>query len=142
MDNNLNRFLEAQKDDYEIALSEIRAGIKSSHWMWYIFPQYKGLGYSSTSKFYEIKDTEEARSFLNHPLLGSRLLQISAELLNLEENNATKIMGRPDDLKLRSCMTLFLEIDNSEDIVFRKVLEKFFEGQTDQRTLKLLRDNP
>lgn len=121
MDNNLNRFLEAQKDDYEIALSEIRAGRKSSHWMWYIFPQFKGLGNSSASMFYGIKDKEEARSFLNHPLLGFRLLQISAELLHLEESNATKIMGRPDDLKLKSCMTLFLEIDNSKDSVFRKV---------------------
>ena len=141
MENNLNRFLEAQRKDYDIALSEIRAGRKRTHWMWYIFPQFRGLGHSETSKYYGIKDIDEVKEFLNHPILGLRLQQISEELMNLEEKDATKIMGHPDDLKLKSCMSLFLEIDDRKESVFRNVIDKFFDGHADQKTLKLLKDS-
>lgn len=127
-----------QAQDYELALSEIKSGRKVNHWMWYIFPQYKGLGFSQTSKFYEIIDLDEAKEFLNHPILGSRLREISTELLNLKENDANKIFGSPDDLKLKSCMTLFNFIDETENTIFKKVLDKFFSGQLDSKTTNLI----
>ena len=139
MEKNLNRFIEAQENDYEIALSEIKSGRKRSHWMWYIFPQFKGLGYSETSKFYAITDSNEARDFLNHPILGARLREITTELSQLEENNAFKVMGSPDDLKLKSSMTLFNAIDETKENVFEKVLEKFFKGTVDTKTINLLK---
>lgn len=139
MEKDLNRFIEAQENDYEIALSEIKSGRKRSHWMWYIFPQFKGLGYSETSKFYAITDSNEARDFLNHPILGARLREITTELLQLEENNAFKVMGSPDDLKLKSSMTLFNAIDETKENVFEKVLEKFFKGTVDTKTINLLK---
>lgn len=135
MDNNLNRFLEAQEKDYDVALSEIKSGRKISHWVWYIFPQFKGLGFSATSNYYAIKDLNEAIQFINHPILGSRLREISNELLLLNENNASKIMGSPDDLKLKSCMTLFNYVDETKDSVFKKVLGKFFNEQLDKKTI-------
>lgn len=140
MEKDLSRFLTAQENTYKQALSEIESGKKISHWMWYIFPQYKGLGSSETSKFYSINDLGEAKNYLNHPILGSRLKQITNELLKLNENNATSVFGRPDDLKLKSSMTLFAEIDTSEDNIFKKVLDKFFNGQYDDRTLKQLQE--
>lgn len=139
MEKDLNRFIEAQENDYEIALSEIKSGRKRSHWMWYIFPQFKGLGYSETSKFYAITDSNEARNFLNHPILGARLREITTELLQLEQNNAFKVMGSPDDLKLKSSMTLFNAIDETKENVFEKVLEKFFKGTVDTKTINLLK---
>lgn len=139
MEKDLNRFIEAQENDYKIALSEIKSGRKRSHWMWYIFPQFKGLGYSETSKFYAITDSNEARDFLNHPILGARLREITTELLQLEENNALKVMGSPDDLKLKSSMTLFNAIDETKENVFEKVLEKFFKGTVDTKTINLLK---
>ena len=141
MENGLNRFIEAQVTDYDIALSEIKAGRKRTHWMWYIFPQFRGLGHSQTSKYYEIQSLDEAMQFLNHPELGLRFMQITTELLNLEEKDATKIMGHPDDLKLKSCMTLFLEIDTNKESIFKKVLDKFFEGKRDQKTINLLKNS-
>ena len=102
--------------------------------MWFVFPQYKGLGNSTTSIYYSIKDINEAKSYLNHPVLGSRLREITIELLHLSENDAYRIFGSPDNLKLKSCMTLFAEIDNSEDNVFLKVLQKYFDGEFDFRT--------
>lgn len=140
MYNDLNRFLKAQENVYEQALYEIKVGRKSSHWMWYIFPQYKGLGFSETSKYYSIQDLNEARNFLNHAILGSRLKQITNELLLLNENNANKIFGNPDDLKLKSCMTLFVSVDTSEENLFNKVLEKFFNGNFDEKTLNLVKE--
>ena len=139
MEKDLNRFIEAQENDYKIALSEIKSGRKRSHWMWYIFPQFKGLGYSDTSKFYAITNSNEARDFLNHPILGARLREITTELLQLEENNALKVMGSPDDLKLKSSMTLFNAIDETKENVFEKVLEKFFKGTVDTKTINLLK---
>lgn len=139
MEKDLNRFIEAQENDYEIALAEIKSGRKSSHWMWYIFPQFKGLGYSETSKFYAITDANEAKDYLNHPVLGARLREITTELLQLEENDAYKVMGTPDDLKLKSSMTLFNAIDETKENVFEKVLEKFFKGNLDNKTINLLK---
>src|SRR5665647_1966372 len=101
-DNNLKRFIDAQDRDYPIALSEIKNGKKRGHWMWYIFPQIQGLGFSETSKFYAIKNTNEAKEFLKHPLLAARLIDICNELVNLPTNDANKIFGNPDDLKLCS----------------------------------------
>lgn len=105
--------------------------------MWYIFPQIQGLGFSETSKYYAIKDQQEAAAFLQHPLLGSRLIQISNELLGHTGNNADKIIGSPDDLKLKSCMTLFSSLQNTNP-VFQLVLDKFFNGLKDLTTLQII----
>ena len=134
---DLSRFLDAQKHSYATALSEIRSGRKRSHWMWYIFPQIAGLGFSSTAQFYAIRDLSEARAYLEEPVLRSRLLEISSALLELPSDDAGQILGWPDDLKLRSCMTLFLHADPSIP-VFQQVLDKFYEGSEDERTVALL----
>ena len=134
---DLQRFLNAQQEDYATALQEIKAGRKRSHWMWYIFPQIKGLGSSSTSVYYGIKDIEEASAYLNHPILGKNLLEISEALLSLEGRDATSIFGYPDDLKLKSSMTLFSCIPDSP-AVFQQVLDKYFDGDADPKTLQLL----
>jgi uncharacterized protein (DUF1810 family) len=136
-DGNLGKFLKAQETDYAIALSEIKDGKKRSHWMWYIFPQIQGLGFSETSKYYAIKDIAEAQSFLNHPVLGDRLVAICQALLNLKENNANKIFGSLDDVKLKSSMTLFAALSET-DPVFQLVLDKFFHGEKDKVTLQLI----
>lgn len=136
-DYNLERFLDAQKNDYAIALSEIKNGRKESHWMWYIFPQVMGLGYTSTSIHYSIKDLDEANAYLNHPVLGKRLIEISNVLLSLETNDARHVFGSPDNMKLKSSMTLFSMVANA-DKVFEKVLDKFFDGKKDEKTLQLL----
>ena len=134
---DLQRFLDAQEQDYEQALSEIRSGRKRSHWIWYIFPQLKALGFSSTAKYYGIADLEEAKAYLAEPTLRARLLEISGALLTLSENDPGRVMGYPDDLKLRSSMTLFAAADPAEP-VFRQVLDKFFNGKPDIKTLDLL----
>lgn len=133
----LDKFVRAQQRDYASALSEIRSGRKRSHWMWYIFPQIQGLGMSSTAQFYGIKDLEQAKDFLAHPTLGQNLIEISSALLALDENNPTAVMGYPDDLKLRSCMTLFELADPSAE-VFGAVLDKFYGGRRDEMTLRIL----
>jgi uncharacterized protein (DUF1810 family) len=136
---DLQRFVEAQKSHYLDALQEVGAGHKRSHWMWYIFPQIKGLGFSETSLFYAISGTLEAAAYLNHPVLGSRLKEISRALLQLKSSDPHEIFGSPDDAKLRSSMTLFTSLENS-DPVFEQVLDKFFKGQKDQKTLRILQD--
>ena len=133
---NLERFIDAQEASYEIALSEIKSGRKKSHWMWYIFPQVQGLGFSETSKFYAIKDIGEAKAFLEHPILSERLVRICNALLHLESDNAHNIFGSPDDLKLRSSMTLFSSLNINP--VFQKLLEKFFNGIKDDKTLQII----
>ena len=135
--NDLKRFLEAQENDYETALAEIERGRKQSHWMWYIFPQIAGLGFSSTSKFYAIKDRGEAENYLAHPLLGKRLIEISNALLKVEGKTANQIFGSPDDMKLKSSMTLFGALENTNP-VFQRVLDKYFDSAKDQRTLELI----
>lgn len=134
----LNRFLDAQQRDYATALAEMKAGRKRSHWIWYIFPQIDGLGYSEMAKRYGIKDLAEATDYLAHPVLGKRLKEITAALLEVDSNDATKVMGSPDDLKLRSCMTLFALVEG-DDSIFENVLEKFFGGHKDPATLQLVR---
>jgi uncharacterized protein (DUF1810 family) len=135
--NDLKRFTEAQERDYATALAEIKRGRKLSHWMWYIFPQIAGLGFSSTSKFYAIKDRSEAESYLAHPVLGERLVEISNALLEIEGKTANQIFGSPDDMKLKSSMTLFGTLDDANP-VFQKVLDKYFDGAKDRRTLELI----
>lgn len=136
-DYTLKRFLTAQERSYATALAEIKAGRKRSHWMWYIFPQIAGLGMSSTAQYYSIQDRLEAEEYMAHPVLGTRLLEISRALLALESCDASAVMGYPDDLKLRSCMTLFAQV--SDDPVFEAVLDKFYGGSPDPRTLALLK---
>jgi hypothetical protein len=134
---DLSRFTKAQEQDFKTAFKEIKNGRKMSHWMWYIFPQIQGLGKSSTSQYYGIKDLNEARAFINDPYLGGNLKKISMALLELEENNAVAIFGKPDDIKLKSCMTLFSCI--SEDgSIFHKVLEKYFDGRQCKRTVSII----
>lgn len=135
--NDLKRFTEAQETDYAAALAEIKNGRKQSHWMWYIFPQITGLGYSSTAKFYAVRDRREAEDYLAHPVLGGRLVEISNALLAVEGKTANQIFGSPDDVKLKSSMTLFGALEKT-DPVFQKVLDKFFDGAPDARTLELL----
>jgi len=137
MGNSLKRFTDAQENTYAVAFSEIQQGRKKSHWMWFIFPQIAGLGFSETSRYYGIKDLEEAAEFLKHPVLGSRLISISRELLKLKTNDAHQVFGSPDDLKLRSSMTLFSSLENA-DPVFKMVLEKFFNGQMDAKTVHII----
>lgn len=134
----MQRYLSAQERDYEVALAEIRKGRKQSHWMWYIFPQIQGLGFSEMSRFYAIKDLPEAETFLQHPVLGSRLVQICEALLKLESKDAHRIFGSPDDLKLKSSMTLFASLPAANP-VFSEVLEKFFNGGKDEKTVQILR---
>jgi uncharacterized protein (DUF1810 family) len=135
--NDLKRFLEAQENDFETALAEIRKGRKQSHWMWNIFPQFAGLGFSTTSKFYAIKDRVEAENYLAHPVLGYRLIEISDVLLEIEGKTANQIFGSPDDVKLKSSMTLFGALENT-NLVFQRVLDKYFAGMKDQKTLELI----
>jgi len=134
---NLNRFVEAQKDDYTTALNEIQAGQKRSHWIWYIFPQFDGLSFSSTSKHYAIKSLAEAQAYLKHPLLGPRLTECAEATLRLEDKSARQIFGSPDDLKLRSCATLFAHVSHAGS-VFHQLLDKYFESQPDARTLEII----
>lgn len=134
--HDLNRFISAQERSYDAALREIKAGHKRAHWMWYIFPQIAGLGFSSTAQFYAISSMQEAKDYYAHPVLGKRLVEISEALLALDTNDAGAVMGYPDDLKLRSSMTLFLAA--SGDAVFQKVLDKFYSGKPDSKTLSIL----
>ncbi len=133
----LDKFVSAQARDYDTALEEIRNGRKRSHWMWYIFPQLQGLGFSQTAQYYGIRDLEQARDYMHHPILGPRLVEISEALLALDCSNPGAVMGYPDDLKLCSCMTLF-EIAAPEQPVFARVIEKFYSGRRDRLTLELL----
>ena len=136
---DLERFTLAQEKDYKIALREIKAGRKKTHWIWYIFPQLKDLGYSYNAKFYGIENLDEAKNYLAHPVLGKRLIEISEELLNLPENNPVTVMnGEIDSMKLKSSMTLFAYI-SEKNSVFHKVLEKFFGGGFDENTIKIIK---
>ena len=137
---DLERFIDAQRSDYAVALAEIKSGRKQGHWMWYIFPQLLGLGYTSTSIFYSIKNLDEATDYLNHEILGKRLKEISSALLALETNDAHKVFGNPDDMKLRSSMTLFSLVPGT-DKIFQSVLDKFFNGKPDEKTIRLLHES-
>lgn len=133
---DLARFVEAQEQVYPFALAEIRDGHKVSHWMWFIFPQYAGLGSSSTAQQFAIKSVVEAEAYLTHSILGPRLIECCEAALAVEGKSAFGIFGTPDDMKLRSCVTLFDAI--SPNGVFGRVLAKYFDGEPDQRTLKFV----
>jgi uncharacterized protein (DUF1810 family) len=135
--HDLNRFIVAQDDVYEQALSEIVAGRKRTHWMWYIFPQIEGLAFSSMSRRYSIKSVHEAKAYLAHPVLGPRLLRCAEAVVALEGRTATEAFGSPDDLKLRSSATLFASVLNTGS-VFDVLLAKYYAGERDDRTLQLL----
>lgn len=134
----MNRFLIAQERVFDQALFEIQSGKKRTHWMWFVFPQLKGLGFSEMAQYYSIQSLDEAKEYLNHPILGQRLNLITHELLLLSENDANVVFGSPDDMKLKSCMTLFSLIDSSKESVFRKVLDKYFNGEVDVKTIDLI----
>ncbi|GAC1696533.1 MAG: DUF1810 domain-containing protein [Candidatus Limnocylindrales bacterium] len=133
----LQRFVDAQKPVYERMLGELRAGSKRTHWMWFIFPQIAGLGRSATSAKFAISSLAEATEYLVHPLLGPRLRECSALLLVIEGRSADVILGRPDDAKFHSSMTLFAQVAGA-DPVFLACLEKYFEGEPDPHTLSRL----
>ena len=136
---DLARFVDAQAADYPRALSELRAGEKRSHWMWYVFPQLDGLGHSPMSRRYSIKSAAEARAYLDHPVLGPRLRECFAAVTDIAGRSANEIFGSPDDLKLRSCATLFDSV--SDEDIFEQVINKYFDGERDEDTLRLLRSN-
>ncbi len=133
----LSRFINAQEEVYNDVLAELKKGAKRTHWMWFIFPQIEGLGYSTTAQYYAIKSIDEARTYLNHPVLGSRLKECAEAVLATEGRSASEIFGYPDDLKLKSSMTLFAFIADSGSI-FVRVLNKYYNGEQDMRTLQLL----
>ena len=133
---DLKRFIDAQEEVYDRVLAELKNGHKRSHWMWYIFPQLDGLAHSTTSKYYAIKSREEAISYLNHPVLGARFRECAAAVLAVEGKTVSQIFGYPDDLKLKSSMTLFSEV--TAEPVFNRVLDKYFQGERDEKTLQLL----
>ena len=134
---NLDRFVSAQQNDFERALAEIKNGKKRTHWMWYIFPQFDGLAFSATSKHYAIKSLAEAKAYLDHPVLGPRLLECAEAAVQVEGRTAREIFGSPDDLKLRSCATLFACVA-PQGSVFDRLLAKYYGGERDQKTLRLL----
>ena len=135
---DLNRFTNAQTGIYETALAELKNGQKRTHWMWYIFPQIDGLGRSATAKYYAIKNLEEVRQYLNHPVLGSRLLECTEAVLAIDGRTVSEIFGYPDELKFKSSMTLFAFVANPGS-VFVRVLDKYFHGERDVKTLQLLK---
>lgn len=132
----MERFIEAQQTKYATALSEIRSGLKTTHWIWYIFPQIQGLGYSHMTRTYAIKDLNEAKQYLNDEILGPRLREITSALLAVEGRSALEILGDPDDKKVRSCMTLFDFISPND--IFEQVLIKYYNGTRCSRTIKTL----
>jgi len=134
---DLNRFLRAQEIDYEQVVSEIRSGRKRSHWMWYVFPQIDGLGFSPLSKLYSIKSLGEAGAYLAHAVLGPRLVECAEAVVSIEGRSATEVFGSPDDLKLKSCATLFACV-SPPGSVFDRLLGKYYRGLRDGKTLRLL----
>lgn len=135
--HGLDRFVAAQEDVYPQALAEIRSGQKRSHWMWFIFPQIDGLGSSPTARRYSIKSLAEAAAYLQHPLLGPRLAECAEAALAVQGRTAAEIFGSPDDLKLKSCATLFAQAAPAGS-AFARLLDRFFQGRTDEKTLRLL----
>lgn len=135
--HDLERFLDAQRDDYPRALAEVRNGRKRTHWMWYVFPQLAGLGHSPMAQHYAIRSLDEAKAYLAHPQLGPRLTECFEALLQAQGRSAHDIFGSPDDLKLRSCATLFSRAAPAGS-VFEQVLDRYFGGERDERTLALL----
>ncbi|WP_202703718.1 DUF1810 domain-containing protein [Flavobacterium sp. UGB4466] len=137
---DLDRFLEAQRETYNNALHEIRQGSKQTHWMWFIFPQLRGLGFTDYNIFYGIENLKEAEQYLNHPVLGNRLVEITQAMLKIENKTALEILGMPDERKLKSCMTLFGLLADSPEC-FRQVLDKYYNGEQDEKTLQLIKES-
>ena len=135
--HDLSRFVRAQERDYAQALSEIRGGRKRSHWMWYVFPQYAGLGFSEMSQRYAIKSLDEARAYLDHPVLGPRLIECAQAALEIDGRTATDVFGSPDDAKLKSGATLFAAVSPAGS-AFERLLDKYFAGDRDAATLRLV----
>ena len=133
---NLQRFLDAQQGDYERALTEVRNGRKYSHWIWYIFPQLKGLGMSYNSQYYGISGKEEAEAYLSHPVLGERLREITSAFLQLKSKTAEEVFGSLDAMKVLSCMTLFNEVAPGD--LFRQVIDRYYQGEKDEMTKRML----
>jgi uncharacterized protein (DUF1810 family) len=133
----LERFVAAQRDSYATALAELKRGAKQSHWMWFIFPQVAGLGRSAMAERFAIRSRDEAKAYLEHPILGPRLLECAKALLTVMGKTAEEVMGHPDDLKLRSSMTLFAAV-SPPDSPFHAVLDRYFEGERDERTTRYL----
>ena len=138
--HDLQRFVDAQKNVYDDVRRELRQGLKQSHWMWFIFPQIKGLGFSSMAARFAISSTEEARAYLQHAILGARLRECTSLVLRVENRDVEQIFGYPDDLKFRSSMTLFGKASGEE--IFQQALDKYFMGEPDSRTLELLNSLP
>lgn len=136
MKDDLQRFVDAQSRAIDHVRQELKAGHKTSHWMWFIFPQIKGLGHSATAKRYAIADLEEARAYLAHPILGPRLVECTRAVLHLKDKTLDEIFGPPDDLKFRSSMTLFAHA--SDNPVFREALTRYCGGEEDAETVKRL----
>ena len=134
---NLSRFIDAQETAYEGAMLELARGKKESHWVWYVFPQIEGLGKSDTAKFYSIKSLEEGRAYLEHPVLGPRLIEACEILLTLKGTSINEVMGFPDDLKLLSSMTLF-ETFSESNSVFTRIIEIYFDSERDEATLEII----
>ena len=135
---NLERFVAAQAPVLSMVVAELTAGHKRSHWMWFIFPQLRGLGHSSMAQFYGIASLDEARAYLAHPLLGPSLYLCTETLLAVHGRSLREIMGSPDDMKLRSSMTLFSVAAEADDTPFQRALDRFFDGRPDERTVALL----
>lgn len=138
-ENSLDRFIEAQEDNYQTALNEVHSGCKRSHWMWYIFPQIRGLGESYDAYYYGISNITEAREYLSNDVLRERLLEICTALYELETNIPEEVFGYIDAMKLKSSMTLFLMVDSKYEI-FQAILDKYYGGEKDTLTLKILED--
>jgi len=136
---DVSRFVEAQEVDYAQALAEVRSGRKQSHWMWYVFPQFDGLGSSPMSQRYAIKSIGEAEAYLRHPILGPRLIECAEAAAAIEGKSARDAFGSPDDMKLRSCATLFARVSPAGS-VFERLLDKYFQGKPDEQTLRLIEE--
>jgi len=137
---NLQRFVDAQASTYEAALREITGGAKQSHWMWFVFPQLRGLGHSSTARFYGLSSLDEARAYLAHPVLGRRLSEITLAAIKAPASSLPDLFGAPDDMKFKSSMTLFEKAANAPDSVFAQALDHWCGGDRDSATLDLLSD--
>lgn len=136
--HDLDRFVRAQEGTIAAALAELRAGRKRTHWMWFVFPQLRGLGHSQTAQHYGIASLAEARAYLAHPVLGPRLVECAEALLAVQARSAHEILGSPDDLKLRSSMTLFASAADDDATVFADVLDRYFDGRPDPMTTGML----
>ena len=134
---NLQRFIIAQEGIYQHVLIELSRGQKQTHWMWFIFPQVEGLGFSATTQFYAIKSSAEASAYLHHPVLGKRLRECTQAILAIEGRSISEILGYPDDLKLKSSMTLFASVAEQGSL-FARVLDRYYQGKFDDRTILLL----